>query len=70
MKTIHAIFEEGVFRPKEPIDLPEHCEVEFEPRIIGRPDDPGHMDRVYEILSRRYSTGEHDLAARHNEHQP
>ena len=38
--------------------------------IVGQPDDPGHLDRVYEILSRRYSTGEGNLAERHNEHQP
>jgi hypothetical protein len=25
---------------------------------------------VYAILGRRHSSGEHDLAERHNEHQP
>jgi hypothetical protein len=30
---------------------------------------PG-LDEVYEILGRRFSSGEHDVAARHNEHQP
>lgn len=34
MKTIHAIFEDGVFRPKGQVDLPELSEVEFEPRLI------------------------------------
>lgn len=68
--TIHAIYENGVFRPTEPVDLPERCEVEFEPRVIGHPEDPGHLDRIYAILSRRHNSGEHDVAERHNEHQP
>ncbi len=32
MKTIHAIYANGVFRPLERVDLPEASEVEFEPR--------------------------------------
>ncbi len=80
MKTIHVIYENGVFRPTEPVDLPEFCEVEFEPRLVEerqpQPTDPqfAHLDpgqaKIYAILSRRYSTGDPDLAARHNEHQP
>lgn len=35
MKTIHAVFEKGVFRPTEQVELPERCEVEFEPRVLG-----------------------------------
>jgi predicted DNA-binding antitoxin AbrB/MazE fold protein len=34
-KTIHAVFENGVFRPTGPVDLPESCEVEFEPRTVN-----------------------------------
>ena len=49
MKTIHAIFENGVFRPVEPAELPEGCEVVVEPRgAAGRPQptDPefAHLD--------------------------
>jgi len=29
MTSIHAIYENGVFRPTEPVDLPERCEVEL-----------------------------------------
>ena len=36
-KTIRAVFEQGLFRPTEPVDLPDRCEVEFEPRAV----DPG-----------------------------
>ena len=75
-KTIHAIYENGVFRPVEPIDLPEHTPVEFEPRVL-RDEPPSTSEpmteglvKIYEILGRRYSSGYTDTAARHNEHQP
>ena len=71
MKTIHAIYEEGVFRPLEKVELPEQTEVEFEPKIVGKSQSkPGSMDAIYEIMSLRFNTGEHDVAERHNEHQP
>jgi predicted DNA-binding antitoxin AbrB/MazE fold protein len=31
---IHAIYEQGVFRPIDPVDLPEQTRVEFEPRVV------------------------------------
>ena len=85
MKPIHAIYENGVFRPTEPVDLPEHTEVKVEPvaepeaELIGirLPDEPlpeaakRHPQyRTLEILSHRYDTGESDLAERHDEHRP
>ncbi len=36
----------------------------------ARQPKPGNMDEIYEILSLRFDTGERDIAARHNEHQP
>ena len=74
MKTVHAVFENGVFRPRDPVNLPEHAEVEFEPRpakpqTLVRPSED-EMDAIYEILGRRYSSGHTDTARRHNEHQP
>jgi predicted DNA-binding antitoxin AbrB/MazE fold protein len=80
MSTIQAVYENGVFRPIEPVDLPEHCRVEFEPRIQA-PPSPGttdanfaHLDpglaKIYETLSHRYDGGAPDAAARHDEHQP
>jgi predicted DNA-binding antitoxin AbrB/MazE fold protein len=66
MSTIHAIFENGVFRPLQPVELPEACEVEFEPRFVR----PGPMGDVFRVLTERYSSGEEDVAERHNEHQP
>ena len=70
MKTIHAVFEDGVFRPRETVDLPEKCVVEFEPRLVNSLPDSKSLDRVYEILSRSFDTNEEYLAERHNEHQP
>ena len=71
MKTIHAVYESGVFRPLEAVELPERTEVEFEPRPVSQEqvrDD--RLEGIYAILGERYQSGEHDVAARHNEHQP
>ncbi len=38
--TIRAIFEDGVFRPLDPVDLPEHTTVEFDLRPSGSPLPP------------------------------
>ncbi len=71
MKTIHAVYESGVFRPLEAVELPERTEVEFEPRLVAQPEDGNdRLDGIYAILGERYQSGEHDMAARHNEHQP
>jgi predicted DNA-binding antitoxin AbrB/MazE fold protein len=71
MKTIHAVYERGVFGPLETVELPERTEVEFEPRPVTRPQDRnGRLDGIYAILGERYQSGEHDVAARHDEHQP
>lgn len=71
MKTIHAIYERGVFRPLESVELADRTEVEFEPRPIAPAQDRnGGLDGIYAILNERYQSGEHDTAARHNEHQP
>jgi predicted DNA-binding antitoxin AbrB/MazE fold protein len=71
MGIVHAIFENGVFRPREPVALPNGSEVEFEPRLVS-PNGNGHdaLARIYDILNQRYDTGETDVAERHNEHQP
>ncbi|APW58655.1 antitoxin family protein [Paludisphaera borealis] len=76
MKTIHAIYENGVFRPTTPVDLAEGSEVTIEAKsVVPASSGPGESDEenmaaVYEILSHSYETGETDLAARHDEHQP
>lgn len=72
MSTIRAIYENGVFRPTGPIDLPEGTVVEIEARPVEVSPSPpvDGLDAVYEVLSRRHRSGRHDLAERHDEHQP
>jgi predicted DNA-binding antitoxin AbrB/MazE fold protein len=69
MKAIHAIYERGVFRPLEAVDLPETTEVVFEPRPVLPPARPEARARVLEVLAQRFDCGENDVAARHDEHQ-
>ncbi|MFA7237931.1 MAG: antitoxin family protein [Phycisphaeraceae bacterium] len=71
MNAIHAIFEKGVFRPTEPVDLPDRSHVVFEPRLIHAEAAPTTgQSRIYEILSHSYETDQADIAQRHDEHQP
>jgi predicted DNA-binding antitoxin AbrB/MazE fold protein len=73
MATIEAIYEHGVFRPVEPVTLPENSRVHLQ-IVNGSPAEAAEqnddMEAIYEILDRRHTTGISDLAARHNEHQP
>lgn len=68
-QIVHAVFENGVFRPTGKVDLPDRCEVEVEVRQVREEAKPT-LDDVYAILGKRHSSGEHDVAARHDEHQP
>ena len=53
------------------VELPERTEVEFEPRPVAQLGDHiGCLEGIYAILGERYQSSEHDVAARHNEHQP
>lgn len=70
MKTVHAIYENGVFRPEKPVELPEHCRVAFEPRMLADGAEKPPLDDVYAVLNKRFASGESDVAERHNEHQP
>lgn len=72
MATITAIYENGVFRPLSPVDLPEGSTVRIEPVAAPprTPEEEAHLERIYEILSRRHRGGDSQVAARHNEHQP
>ena len=69
MSTIRAIYEQGVFRPLESVDLPEQTVVTVE-SALSSAQRVAARERVLEILSRRFDSGETDVAARHNEHQP
>jgi len=69
-RRLHAVYENGVFQPIGPVDPPDSCEVELEPRVIDSGSREGALDEVYTVLSERYTSGERDVAARHDEHQP
>jgi predicted DNA-binding antitoxin AbrB/MazE fold protein len=47
MKTVRAVYENGVFRPTEPLELPEHSLVEFEPRSL-EPSETGELSGLRE----------------------
>jgi predicted DNA-binding antitoxin AbrB/MazE fold protein len=73
MMIIHAVYENGVFRPTEPVDLAQsaHVKLEVHPiQAVDKVPKTDHLDEIYEILSRSYETGDPYLASRHNEHQP
>ncbi len=71
MKTIHAIYENGVFRPTTLVDLPEGCEVTVEPKPVADPDRLSpHQRRIHELLRQPMDTGDPHLSERHDEHQP
>jgi len=70
MQVIQAIYENGVFRPMEPVDLPPASKVTLEIRPVPTAPKTAHLEETYEILSHSYGTGVSDLAARHDEHQP
>ena len=66
--TVRAIYEKGIFRPVEPLNLPENLEVEVLLPPLPQPDSK--LDEIYKILGERYHTGRHDIAERHNELEP
>lgn len=69
MATVRAIYENGIFRPLDPVELPDHAKVEFEPRLVERVT-PRDMSGVHAVLSESYTSGECDVSERHDEHQP
>lgn len=71
MKAIHAVYENGMFRPLEPVELADQCEVEFEPKVVLPAKRAAEaMKEAFRVLSRSFSTGQPELAARHEAHQP
>ena len=71
MSVIHAIFEDGVFKPQDPVHLPERTQVEFEPRVIEpHSEDRANQEAIYALLRESFASGETDVAERHDEHQP
>lgn len=69
METIEAIYEHGVFRPLNPVTLPENSRVRVIPNIEAG-ELKQDLDAIYAVMAQRFNSGEHDVAERHNEHQP
>ena len=55
MATVTAIFENGVFRPLGPVELPDRTRVEFEPIVADTPPLP-HALQDTEITERDVET--------------
>jgi hypothetical protein len=71
MATVKAIYEDGVFKPTEPVELDEHTEVEVSlPSVAGRdPQDPTGwkaIDRLIGIVNDQ--DGPTDVAANHDDY--
>lgn len=52
MSTIQAIYQDGVFKPKEPVSLPEGCEVTVEP-TVPPPAEETPLEREIRWLTSR-----------------
>lgn len=68
VRNIRAVFEKGIFRPLEPVNLPENTEVEIIAQAADGQD--AAWNEIYETLSARFRGGDPKVAERHNEHQP
>lgn len=67
MNPIHAVYENGVFRPTQPISLPENCEVEL--TIALTPDASRSPLQRLAALAEQYATSTElpvDLATQHD----
>lgn len=68
--TIKAVYEDGVFKPKEEVSLEEHAEVEVviptRPPAID-PDDPTGWKAIDELIGMGKATAP-DVAERHDDY--
>lgn len=68
MQTIHAVYENGIFRPIEPVELPDRCEVEITVRSQSAGIAQNTLARLAEI-GRQFLANPDlptDLAAQHD----
>jgi predicted DNA-binding antitoxin AbrB/MazE fold protein len=72
--TIHAVYEKGVFRPLEPVALPERTKVLVTEAPASQLPEISAQDQaiIYGILRQRFNdpNSPGNLAERHNEPQP
>lgn len=67
-----AFFEDGVFKPVDAVSLTRGTKVvvSVQPQV-SEPVQQDPVDAgILGILARRYNSGQSDVVARHNEHQP
>ncbi len=63
MKMIQAIYQDGVFRPTTPVDLPEGSEVTIEPKRVSKPEGLSpRQGRIGEVLVQGEDTDQSSLA--------
>ncbi len=70
--TIHAIYENGVFRPIDPVSIPDHSLVILHAVIDEKALNDEMQDNaaIWSALSKSLDAGDRFLAQRHDEHQP
>lgn len=68
MQTLHAIYENGVFRPTEPVEFPDGCEVEIRVQSRRTAVKSPTLVRLAEVGRRFPANPElpEDLAAQHD----
>lgn len=74
-KTLHGKVHGKTIELDDDPGVADGQEVEVQMKVIPspRPSKPAltpGLAEIYPILSERFDTGETDIAARHNEHQP
>ena len=68
-----VVFENGVFRPLSNVSLPEHKVLVLVVKsddLSSKANDESDQSAIVAVLGERYSSGEMNVAERHNEHQP
>lgn len=65
---LRAVFENGVFRPIDPVTLPERTTVEVTLPEVP-PQERANQDEIFAILRTSYPSGESNVAERHDDHQ-
>jgi predicted DNA-binding antitoxin AbrB/MazE fold protein len=68
--VIRTIYENGVFRPLDPVDLPNGTEVELHNLRLVTTELDQDLDAIHKAMDQRFNSGHTNTAARHNEHQP
>lgn len=71
MSVIHAVYENGVFRPETAVNLPPGTRVVIETEEVAAERIRAARRRVFETLGRSYDTDEDsNILETHNDHQP